>query len=108
MLEHVAAESGLRPEVVREANFYQVGQSTPSGSVIGSVDADSPTRPKLERRGSREDICTIGGLGGMSEHQRLVAQAKFVAKSVRFGRPIEAGVALWKLLGLGGEDELVY
>ena len=36
VIEHVAAELGALPEAVREANFYQVGQTTPGGNVIGS------------------------------------------------------------------------
>lgn len=35
---HVAHAAGLAPSVVQEANFYQVGQTTPFGDVIGSAN----------------------------------------------------------------------
>ena len=37
VLEHVAAELGVLPELVREANLYAAGDKTPGGDEIGSA-----------------------------------------------------------------------
>ena len=40
VLEHVAALIGARPEAVREANFYQPGDATPGGDVLGGAEGE--------------------------------------------------------------------
>ena len=40
VLEHVAALIGARPEAVREANFYQPGDATPGGDVLGGAGGE--------------------------------------------------------------------
>ena len=88
------------------------------GSVRGSLHNDRASRDgsemgddsgagleSLKARSSKEQMAAISNaLAG--QQGKLLDRAKFVAKAVRFGRPIEAGVGLHRLLGLSSEEEL--
>ena len=105
-----------------EENMMASGRGSGTDSHRGEGSERGTAREHDSFRGSSGAAAAAGGGPAPAEEQSnrltdmdaitsacgsdVIAKAKFAAKAVRFGRPIEAGVGLHKLLGLVSEDVL--
>ena len=87
-------------------------------SVINAGESKDAKGDMAQEDGASRSTAAVASVGlltrepanlSISERKtvaRLLRQMRFVGRHVRFGRPIEAGVGMHKLLGLNSENEM--